>query len=182
MKGSLMPMTAGDIRSYGHKKYVLPARARQLKRFSIRVGRVVRDLKLFGHLSAVSSALKSPAFLEQNGLRIVNCTRPTSAQNAKLTYEFVFVADSPRDSSEPWTAMRGALKNIFASLGGRSLYSRGTGAVTNGQIKPFRQNLHAKNSFAQVVSSGSPPPSQSPARRRCTPWPTRSANYFVVAH
>jgi hypothetical protein len=127
MKGTAMARTADNIRAYGREKYVVPARKRQLEKFSIRAGDVVRDLKLLGRVPAVCSALKSRAFLEQNGLRIVERTGPSSGQSTTVTYtyEFVEALDSSQASSDPWTELRGALKNVFAGFGGGEAYLRG---------------------------------------------------------
>ena len=91
-----MARTADNIRAYSHEKYVAPARKQHLVRFSIRAGDVVRELKLLGRVPAVCSALKSRAFLEQNGLRIVERTGPSSGQSTTViyTYEFVDALDS----------------------------------------------------------------------------------------
>lgn len=122
-----MAKTADSIRIYGRDKYVLPARKRQLEKFSIRAGDVVRDLKLLGRVPAVCSALKSRKFLEQNRLRIVERTGPSSGQSTTVTYtyEFVDAPDSSQTNSDPWTELRGALKNVFAGLGGGEAYLRG---------------------------------------------------------
>jgi hypothetical protein len=122
-----MARTADDIRTHGREKYVVPARERQLEKFSIRTGDVVRELKLLGRVPAVCSALKSRAFLEQNRLRIVGRTGPSSGQSTTVTYtyEFVDALNSSQSHSDPWTELRGALKNIFAGLGGGEAYLRG---------------------------------------------------------
>jgi hypothetical protein len=122
-----MARTADDIRTHGREKYVVPARERQLEKFSIRTGDVVRELKLLGRVPAVCSALKSRAFLEQNRLRIVGRTGPSSGQSTTVTYtyEFVDALNSSQSHSNPWTELRGALKNIFAGLGGGEAYLRG---------------------------------------------------------
>jgi hypothetical protein len=122
-----MARTADNIRAYGRERYVVPARKRQLEKFSIRAGDVVRDLKLLGRVPAVCSALKSRAFLEQNGLRIVERTGPSSGQSTTVTYtyEFVDALDSSEAGSDPWTELRGALKNVFAGFGGGEAYLRG---------------------------------------------------------
>ncbi len=122
-----MARTADDIRTHGRQKYVVPARERQLEKFSIRTGDVVRELKLLGRVPAVCSALKSRAFLEQNRLRIVGRTGPSSGQSTTVTYtyEFVDALNSSQSHSDPWTELRGALKNIFAGLGGGEAYLRG---------------------------------------------------------
>jgi hypothetical protein len=122
-----MARTTDNIRAYGREKYVVPARKRQLAKFSIRAGDVVRDLKLLGRVPAVCSALKSRAFLEQNRLRIVERTGPPSGQSTTViyTYEFVDTLDSPHSNTDPWTELRGALKNVFAGFGGGEAYLRG---------------------------------------------------------
>jgi hypothetical protein len=119
--------TTDNIRAYGRERYVVPARKRQLAKFSIRAGDVVRDLKLLGRVPAVCSALKSRAFLEQNRLRIVERTGPPSGQSTTViyTYEFVDALDSSQANSDPWTELRGALKNVFAGFGGGEAYLRG---------------------------------------------------------
>jgi hypothetical protein len=127
MQGVVMARTADNIRSYGREKYVVPARQQQLEKFSIRAGDVVRDLKLLGRVPAVCSALKSRAFLEQNSLRIVERTGPSSGQSTTVTYtyEFVDALDSSQANSDPWIELRGALKNVFAGFGGGEAYLRG---------------------------------------------------------
>ena len=122
-----MARTADNIRSYGSERYVVPARKRQLQKFSIRAGDVVRELKLLGRVPAVCSALKSRAFLEQNRLRIVERTGPRSGQSTTVTYtyEFVDALDSSQANSDPWTELRGALKDVFAGFGGGEAYLRG---------------------------------------------------------
>jgi len=122
-----MARTADNIRAHGRDKYVLPARKRQLARFSIRAGDVVRDLKLLGRVPAVCSALKSRTFLHQNRLRIAEFTGPRSGQSTTVTYTYEFVdpLDSSQANSDPWTELRGALKNVFAGLGGGEAYLRG---------------------------------------------------------
>ena len=122
-----MAKTADSIRSYGRDKYVLPARKRRLERFSIRAGDVVRELKLLGRVPAVCSALKSRKFLEQNRLRIVERTGPSSGQSTTVTYTYEFedALDSSQTNSDPWTELRGVLKSVFAGFGGGEAYLRG---------------------------------------------------------
>ena len=118
---------ADRIRSYATEKYLLPARKRRVKRFSIRVGDVVRELELGGRRApAVCSALKSRRFWQHNNLRLVETTGPKSGQSTTVTYTYEFVETkspaSPRE--DPWTKMRGALKDVFAELGGGETYLR----------------------------------------------------------
>ena len=71
---------ADKIRSYGRKKYVLPAREKRVRRFSIRAGDVVSELGIGGSRApAVCSALKTHQFLRDNELRLIDATGPKSA-------------------------------------------------------------------------------------------------------
>jgi len=122
-----MARMADNIRAHGRERYVVPARNRQLRRFSIRTGDVVRDLKLLGRVPAVCSALKSGSFLEQNGLRLVERTGPSSGQSTTVTYTYEFVESpgSSPSSPDPWTELRGSLKHVYAEFGGGEAYLRG---------------------------------------------------------
>src|SRR5271154_407378 len=122
-----MPKMADDIRTYSRKKYVVPARNQKLRRFSIRAGDVVRALKLYGRVPAVCSALGRGIFLKQNGLRLVESTGPSSGQSTTVTYTYEFVdsPDSTAPGAEAWTELRGALRDVFAGLGGGEAYLRG---------------------------------------------------------
>ena len=127
---------ADRIRSHSREKYVLPARRRKERRFSIRAGDVLRDLKLTGHAPAICSALKTREFLEENALRLVSKTGPPSGQSTTVTYTYEFIdeksAPPPKaDPSkvDPWTQLRGALKDIYAEYGGGEAYLRGERAA-----------------------------------------------------
>lgn len=122
-----MAKMADDIRTYVRKKYVVPARNQKLPRFSIRAGDVVRDLKLYGRVPAVCSALGRSVFLKQNGLKLVESTGPSSGQSTTVTYtyEFVSAPDSSAPSADAWTELRGSLRRVFAELGGGEAYLRG---------------------------------------------------------
>jgi hypothetical protein len=117
---------ADRIRIYGQEKYVLPARQRKEKRFSIRVGDVVRELKLNGRTPAICSALKTREFLESNDLKLVDTSGPKSGQSTTVvyTYEFSGANQSSQQPEDSWTRLRGALKDVFAELGGGEAYLR----------------------------------------------------------
>jgi hypothetical protein len=117
---------ADRIRIYGQEKYVLPARQRKEKRFSIRVGDVVRELKLNGRTPAVCSALKTGEFLEKNDLKLVDTSGPKSGQSTTVvyTYEFSGAGQSSPQPEDSWSRLRGALKDVFAELGGGEAYLR----------------------------------------------------------
>jgi hypothetical protein len=119
---------ADSIRSHGRQKYVVPARRRQQKRFSITTGDVLRDLKLNGRVPAICSALKTREFLDENGLRLVSRTGPPSGQSTTVTYTYEFL-DEEKDNKQlerqdAWNRLRGALKDVFAELGGGENYLR----------------------------------------------------------
>jgi hypothetical protein len=117
---------ADRIRVYGTEKYVLPARQRKQKRFSIRVGDVVRELKLNGRTPAVCSALKTNEFLQTNNLELVDTSGPKSGQSTTVvyTYEFASTKQSSPPEVDSWSRLRGALKDVFAEHGGGEAYLR----------------------------------------------------------
>lgn len=121
-----MAKMADAIRTYTRNKYVLPARKQKLRRFSIRAGDVVRDLKLYGRVPAVCSALGRNLFLKQNGLKLVESTGPDSGQSTTVTYTYEFVdsPDSASPSTDAWAELRGSLRQVFAELGGSEVYLR----------------------------------------------------------
>jgi len=121
--------TAEVIRLHGKEKYVVPARQRQEKRFSIRTGDVLRELKLNGRVPAICSALKTREFLQENALRLISRTGPPSGLSTTVIYTYEFVAgekqgDKAGDRQDAWNRLRGALKDVFAELGGGENYLR----------------------------------------------------------
>jgi hypothetical protein len=117
---------ADRIRTFGREKYVLPARQRKENRFSIRVGDIVRELKLTGRAPAVCSALKTGEFLESNDLKLVDTNGPKSGQSTTVvyTYEFTGTKQCSLHGEDSWSRLRGALKDVFAELGGGEAYLR----------------------------------------------------------
>ena len=117
---------ADRIRMHGREKYVVPARQGKAKRFSIRAGDVVRDLRMNGRTPAVCSALRSREFQQSNNLRLVETTGPKSGQSTTViyTYEFVETKQASAPKENPWIRLRGALKDVFAELGGGEAYLR----------------------------------------------------------
>jgi len=116
---------ADRIRILGRERYVIPARARNEGRFSIRAGDVVRELRLSG-VNQVCSALKTRKFLQDNNLRLADSSGPPSGQSTTViyTYEFLDAQPSPVGQEDAWTRLRGALKDVFAELGGGEAYLR----------------------------------------------------------
>lgn len=128
---------ADKIRVCGREKYVEPARLRKEKMFSIRAGDVLRELKMSGRLApAICSALKTKEFLQQNNLRLVDMKGPKSGQSTTVVYTYEFVdteqASSPKDNS--WARLRGALKDVFAEMGGGEAYLRAERASFQGAM------------------------------------------------
>jgi len=117
---------ADRVREYAKERYVLPARQQKQMRFSIRVGDVVRELKMNRAVPAVCSALKTGEFRRSNDLRLVETSGPKSGQSTTViyTYEFAGTKQSAPQPQDSWTRMRGALRNVFSELGGGEAYLR----------------------------------------------------------
>ena len=111
---------ADQIRMHARERYVLPARQRKQKQFSINAGDVVRELKMTGRAPAVCSALKTNQFLERNSLHIVDRSGPPSGQSTTVTYTYEFLEGdlSSPEHDDSWEQLRGTLKDVFAELGG----------------------------------------------------------------
>jgi len=118
---------ANEIRDYSTRTFVVPARQQGRRRFSIRVGDIVRELRLYRSVANVCSALKTEEFLQSNHLRLVDASGPKSGLSTTVvfTYEFVDPELSSDPSSDAWSRLRGALKDVFAELGGGEAYLRG---------------------------------------------------------
>ena len=115
---------ADRIRMLGREKYVIPARARNEDRFSIRAGDVVRELRLSG-VNQVCSALKTRKFLQDNNLRLVDSSGPPSGQSTTVIYTYEFLdRDEKAPAVDPWEALRGIGKEVFAALGGGEAFLR----------------------------------------------------------
>jgi len=119
---------ADQIRIYARERYVAQARAQRERRFSIRTGDVVRDMKLrWRSTPAVCSALKTREFLKENALRLVSTAGPPSGLTTTVTYTYEFVEGRERqvlDRQDAWNRLRGALKDVFAEYGGGEAYLR----------------------------------------------------------
>jgi hypothetical protein len=117
--------SADSIREHAVKKYVVPARRRRDRTFSINAGEVHKALGFNNLVPSVCSALVSKKFLMENHLRLIARTGPPSGKSTTVTYTYEF-ADTHRHSpQDAWTRLRGALKDVFAELGGGEAYLRG---------------------------------------------------------
>jgi hypothetical protein len=121
--------TADSIRHHAIDKYVAPARRQRDKTFTISVGGVHKELGLQNRIPAVCSALTSRKFLMENRLHLISRTGPPSGKSTTVTYTYEFIdpqkeGDQGHDRQEAWNQLRGALKDIFAGLGGGENYLR----------------------------------------------------------
>jgi hypothetical protein len=117
---------ADKIRTHSREKYVLAARKKKVHRFSIRAGDVVNELGIGGSRApAVCSALKTHQFLRENELRLIEATGPKSGQSTTVTYTYEFAnSEAVAKPEDPWSKLRGALKDVFTELGGGETYLR----------------------------------------------------------
>jgi hypothetical protein len=125
------PLASGSelIRRYGADEYVSAARRRGDKAFSINAGAVHRALGLNNLVPSVCNALGSRKFLTDNHLRLISRTGPPSGKSTTVTYTYEFI-DTPKEGDggserqDAWNRLRGALKDVFAELGGGENYLR----------------------------------------------------------
>jgi len=113
------------IRQHAVEVYVLAARRRGDRTFTINAGTVHKALALSNRIPPVCAALGSKKFLTENLLRLVSKTGPPSGQSTTVTYTYEFL--DPHDRSgqlDAWDRLRGALKDVFAELGGGEAYLR----------------------------------------------------------
>src|SRR5258708_24576327 len=101
------------IRQHGVDMYVLPARRRGDKTFSINAGAVHKALRLDNLVPSVCNALGSKKFLNENHLRLVSKSGPPSGKSTSVTYTYEFLdALSGPAAQDAWTRLRGALKDV----------------------------------------------------------------------
>jgi hypothetical protein len=115
------------VRRHAYDKYISAARRRKEKTVAINVGEVHRDLALNNRVPLVCAALGSKKFLTEHGLRIVSKTGPPSGQSTTVTYTYELAGNErpSRDAQqEAWNQLRGALKDVYAELGGGEAYLR----------------------------------------------------------
>jgi len=120
-------VSASDVvREHARHTYLDPARQRGLGSVSINVGQVHKALALQNRIPLVCQALKSTKFLAANDVRLISESGPPSGQSTTVTYTYEFL---PGDKSaahqrDPWTELRGSLKDVLAELGGGERYLR----------------------------------------------------------
>ncbi len=113
------------VREHAHNVYVSPARRRQEKTVAINVGEVHKAVALRNRVPLVCQALQSEKFLRANSLKLISKAGPPSGQSTTVTFTYEFIdSHSPAKPSDDWTRLRGALKDVFADLGGGEAYLR----------------------------------------------------------
>ena len=128
MENASMSKPSDAVRQHAIENYISPAQRRRERTVSVNVGAVHKALRLGNRVPLVCSALESRKFLRENGLRLVSRTGPPSGQSTTVTYTYEFV-DKERDNKgadrqDAWKRLRGALKDVFAELGGGENYLR----------------------------------------------------------
>jgi len=113
------------VREYAQETYLSPARRRREKTVTVNVGQVQKGVGLHNRVSLVCQALRSEKFLRAHGLKLISKTGPPSGQSTTVTYTYEFL-DSPTEKTgaDAWERLRGALKDVFAELGGGEAYLR----------------------------------------------------------
>lgn len=126
---AIAPKSSSDlVREYAQETYIGPARRRREKTVTINAGQVQKGVGLRNRVSLVCQALKSEKFLRAHGLKLISETGPPSGLSTTVTYTYEFV-DEGKDSKsldrqDAWNQLRGALKDVFAELGGGENYLR----------------------------------------------------------
>jgi hypothetical protein len=125
MPKSLSKSVSDSVRQHATDVYVRPTQQRGERKVSINVGEVHRAVALRNRVPLVCQALESDKFLRANELKLISKTGPPSGRSTTVTYTYEFVdtkLSSPKD--DPWARLRGALKDVFAELGGGEEYLR----------------------------------------------------------
>lgn len=123
-----MNITSDQIRDHVRMKYVEPARLNHQQRFSVRCGTVEKELGMSNRIAHVCTALKTPKFLDPNGLRLVETSGPPSGTSTTVVYTYEFrdsAADSITSKSSATASiyaklkqMEGVLKEVYREIGG----------------------------------------------------------------
>jgi hypothetical protein len=125
MKSALASKPSEVVRQYAVETYLSPARRRRDRTVSVNVGTVHKALRLGNRVPLVCAALESQKFLKENGLRLISKVGPPSGQSTTVTYTYEFDESPPEPRGiDAWDRLRGALKDVFAELGGGEAYLR----------------------------------------------------------
>ena len=132
-----------QVRNFASRQYVEPARLRGEKTVSIHSGEVNRTLVaknvlLPNRFPIICNALKSRKFLQDNRMVLEKVQGPASGQSSTVT--FIYRLDdvsskslkaSARQVVSRFTAMRGALRQTYKSLGGAESFHKKERAAWN---------------------------------------------------
>jgi hypothetical protein len=125
MKSSILTSPSELVRQYAVSNYLAPARRRGDRTVHVHVGTVHKALRLGNRVPLVCTALEAQKFLRENGLRLIEKTGPPSGQSTTVTYTYEFLESPPEKGGlDAWDRLRGALKDVFAELGGGEAYLR----------------------------------------------------------
>jgi hypothetical protein len=124
----MQAITADQIREHVRLHYVEPARRGRQARFSVRCGTVEKELGMSNRIAHVCTSLKTPKFLDPNGLRLVETSGPPSGTSTTVvyTYEFLDIAVRAAAPAAPVRSsifkkllqMEGILKDVYKEVGG----------------------------------------------------------------
>jgi hypothetical protein len=112
------------VRQYATDMYVRPAQRRGGRTLTINVGDVHRAVALRNRVPLVCQALESDKFLDANELQLISKAGPPSGQSTTVTYTYEFIDMKPSPTEDPWARLRGAMRDVFAELGGGERYLR----------------------------------------------------------
>jgi hypothetical protein len=128
MENASMSKPSDVVRQHAIENYISPARRRRERTASVNVGIVHKALGLGNRVPLVCTALESRKFQRENGLRLVSRTGPPSGRSTTVTYTYEFIDkegdNKAADRQDAWNRLRGALKDVFAELGGGENYLR----------------------------------------------------------
>jgi hypothetical protein len=125
MASEISKSVSDAVREYATDTYVRPTLRRGGRTLSINVGEVHKAVALRNRVPLVCQALESDKFLKANELKLISKTGPASGQSTTVTYTYEFVDTKPTGPKEdPWVRLRGALRDVFAELGGGERYLR----------------------------------------------------------
>jgi len=126
MKSTKLNSPSELVRRHAVNTYISPARRRRDRTVSVNVGAVHKALRLGNRVPLVCTALEAQKFLKEHHLRLLSKTGPPSGQSTTVTYTYEFLeSQSESDTQNAWERLRGALKDVYAELGGGEAYLRG---------------------------------------------------------
>ena len=126
MHTTAAPSDSDLVRQHAAELYLRAARRRGDRTFSVNVGAVHKALGLNNRVPLVCAALGSKKFLTENNLRLVSKTGPRSGQSTTVEFTFEIIDRGAQEAggADPWTALRGIGKDVFAALGGGEAFIR----------------------------------------------------------